>query len=892
MSVLLRRARIATLPLLLLVVGAAFGQEAFPTAGEWPCYRGGPTLQARSRLKGTITAPQVIWKQYTGALKTHFVVEPGTGDSTLQIPDPKVPTAILDTSDPRWGLAWPEGEIGGKRQQIRRTMHVTYADTHPDVPGLEKIEFESGFSKPTIGNQWQPCMARCFGWQDGAWAKLWETEPINMLFEAAPVVGDLDGDGKLEIAFLPWYDLVILNAATGAIKHRCTFTKQRSYGYLGVWNLDGYGSPELLVQADFCKHVDVLGFRSGQLKLLWQWNIEPDISHPRKVLRAYPHPVADVDGDRKPEIVLSVYNGSGDQRWHVTIHEPTSGVAKADLPGECLDGLFDLDGDGVSELLTSVTTGASPPPYGTIRVRSLRGGQPIALWEATDSAWVTWEPPLPPNANSAAIEPYRDALCRPAPGGAWVAVRQAAGGDPGQAQLLVGRWRQGGFVFGTRVSGPRVEALALSPDGALLAVGTTRPNQTAPIAISSGQGRAVNAQCEWGAKGTPVVTRPAGEARPTIVVQGQDEELVAVYPPEGGEPAVERWRTDGRGQSTGWLAEDRGPVLADLRGDGQRQVIYATASPGGGARLMVASLDLQEVWHHDFPSIPGSAPVRDTGGMILWQVAHLSDPRTLDVVVTVRRSFHGSEETYGLSGLDGHELWHRDSQVSERGVGGTPFALADLDGDGLDDVASFYPSLVYILKGTTGQDLVAQDATWEGVPAKPVYNGLPLAGDFEGTGRSSLFFATENRAMTGLVRADGSLVWWDACEAGPQSLQAIGDFDGDGKLEAMGYGYADGVRCYDTASGKVEWRLPAPMAGIPAGSASGDLNSDGRDEALFTIGSTLLCLGTVAGGASGAVLWPLDLPGPVGPPAIADLEGRGQASVLLLGRDRYIYCVR
>jgi hypothetical protein len=39
------------------------------------------------------------------------------------------------------------------------------------------------------------------------------------------------------------------------------------------------------------------------------------------------------------------------------------------------------------------------------------------------------------------------------------------------------------------------------------------------------------------------------------------------------------------------------------------------------------------------------------------------------------------------------------------------------------------------------------------------------------------------------------------------------------------------------------------------------------------------------------VEWTLDLPTSVGPPAIADVGGNGQASVLLVGADGYVYCV-
>jgi len=96
----------------------------------------------------------------------------------------------------------------------------------------------------------------------------------------------------------------------------------------------------------------------------------------------------------------------------------------------------------------------------------------------------------------------------------------------------------------------------------------------------------------------------------------------------------------------------------------------------------------------------------------------------MDVLVTVRRSMMHSEETALLSGKNGREIWRQRRQANEtqnRGVGGTPFALADFDGDGLDDIASFYPSLHYQLSGASGKNLLMKDTSWPTVKDKPVY---------------------------------------------------------------------------------------------------------------------------------------------------------------------------
>ena len=259
----------------------------------------------------------------------------------------------------------------------------------PDEPGKEKIEFESGFAKPTVNGQWQKCVGRCFARREGKWVQVWETQPIDLLFQPLPLVGDFDGDGKPEIAILPFHELLLLDARTGAIKHRCRFTDTRSYGFFGAYDLAHDGRTEFLVQADFSKHVDVLGFRDGKLTLLWQRNVEADISNPQKILRVGPNPVADVDGDGQSEVLTTIFNERGDQRWRVTVHEALTGRIKAELPDEYLAAVLALDGGGVSQLLTISATGAGVPEFGTIRVRSLKDNRLTTLWEKKNAAWET-----------------------------------------------------------------------------------------------------------------------------------------------------------------------------------------------------------------------------------------------------------------------------------------------------------------------------------------------------------------------------------------------------------------------------------------------------------------------------------------------------------------------
>ena len=183
-----------------------------------------------------------------------------------------------------------------------------------------------------------------------------------------------------------------------------------------------------------------------------------------------------------------------------------------------------------------------------------------------------------------------------------------------------------------------------------------------------------------------------------------------------------------------------------------------------------------------FPAIPGTPPVWNTGGIILWQAGHFTDRRRQDVLVTIRRSMMHSEETLLLSGRDGRELCGAIAEISQRGVGGTPFAIADFDGEGLDDAASLHPSILYVLKGTTGRDLSPRTRRGPKCRQAGLW-GPPVAGHFFNDTRPAIF---GGRSMTGVVRADGSLAWWDALDrsAGLGQRSAISTATGGSKPSA------------------------------------------------------------------------------------------------------------
>ncbi len=160
--------------------------------------------------------------------------------------------------------------------------------------------------------------------------------------------GDLDGDGKAEIATVAGSTGVCALSAKGEILWRYPLP-----GEVGAWkgptlaDLDGDKAAEVLISDD----AGWMTCLSGSGVLRWRIRSDP--------YRGGQCSVGDVDGDGKPEIVYGTESGriicldyDGNVKW---IHKGKS----TDKYGRSYTALADLDGDGLSEAVYSTSFNAA-----------------------------------------------------------------------------------------------------------------------------------------------------------------------------------------------------------------------------------------------------------------------------------------------------------------------------------------------------------------------------------------------------------------------------------------------------------------------------------------------------------------------------------------------------
>jgi len=902
----LTRARgIAFLGLILVLAVGPACSDRKPT-GEWRQFHGDKALTGRSPLAGHMMWPKVLWKQYVGTRQT--LIELGPSRNAKQSVD--LLSVALDIDRYKdlcsaYGIGGPSYDLDGDGKLKPVMDYWTYkiGKFLRGSPGLQKLDFDSGFGRTD-----DKARFRLLDRREGKWELVWQGDVVPSMFVPNPIAGDFDGDGALEAAFLPWYDVWVVDVATGKLKYKCRFTPEgsqsgRGYGWLGAFDLDGDGKCELVLLATFENHIEVMGFREGKLQVLWSRLLERGVCNKQTQLRLTPNPVGDCDGDGKLEIVLSLYDG---QQWKTEIIEGLTGRAKFTAPNRVLVGLQDVNGDGTSEMMCRSSREAMETTR--LSVLGVRSGVLREIW-ALDEADFETKPVehLPLNINCSDV--LREIVVGRCEDGA-CPVFATSGAERNGQDVKLSFWQSDARGSISRVSsavGPNLQVLAIGRNdlagGALIQAGVSACSETQVVLTNMRPLARISRKAPMPLS-PPVAGRLDGTAM-SVVVQGGNEQAVAVNPAGAGKGPSVRWVWPGRGMRTGNpLAGDGvmlgGYALADLHGDGKLATIVASRSPKGCARLAAISPCGKELWRHDFDNIPATAPDINVGGITMWFPGHFTDQRREDVLVTVRRSTMSTDETMLLDGRTGKIIWQRTVAGVQgeyrHACGGHWMSVFDYDGDGLDDALCAYID-IFVMDGKTGDILLMKLTSPGGVfgddIAKWSQFGTPIVGNVLFNNQRGIVYGG-SVCVRALLNMHGECIWSHGPIAGVPP-ECLGDIDGDGKLEILSPGNLTprGRRvfhCYESATGNLKWPLSV-LGWRTTSPVACDIDGDGREECLFGVDKSLLCIGTSDDGKSGQIRWRLNLPDFVGPAAVADLNSSGLPQILVVCEDGYLYCI-
>ncbi|MCY1058916.1 FG-GAP-like repeat-containing protein [Nannocystis sp. SCPEA4] len=263
-------------------------------------------------------------------------------------------------------------------------------------------------------------------------------------------------------------------------------------------------------------------------------------------------------------------------------------------------------------------------------------------------------------------------------------------------------------------------------------------------------------------------------------------------------------------------------------------------------------------------------------------------------------------------------------------------ALADLDGDGaLDVVVGDESGVLRALNGKTGATLWDKKSGTNEYNARGYIAAAAIA-DLDGDGKDDVIAGARDAILAAYRGRDGEVLWQQARDSGIHASPTIADFDLDGKPEVLAaWSYGD-LSVHDGATGEPRWATrvqqdeagidglfatPVPLAGDPgvivAGTAWWDENDgvvlvgaerrefrsfeqrvsasavvmdfadDGRLDAIVGTEKGLLLAFSPDGGRRELA----KLGGPIEAPAmVADVDGDGTQELLVASNDGSLTC--
>jgi hypothetical protein len=750
---------------------------------------------------------------------------------------------------------------------------------------------------------------------------LWMDDAFHPTVAAA----DMDNDGVDELVVSKLCGLYVFNVLTGTLTRSIRWTsngeRHRNYGLLQLVDIDGDGSREVVIVAErVARHIAVIdNDGKGNLTPLWDRFVEFIYPNDTTELRHTGNSVQDVDGDGKPELVVSLFNARNDGRWWLEILDPRTGICKLEMPDKYLWGVQDVDGDGVPEILMGTERLRNPVPFSTVEVVSVKGLKPVTRWSCDHARFAGRG--LRPSGWKSNFRPVQfghdETWTEPADGGSTLFLFTVAA-DRARSLSEV-TWKYG------KIS-TRSTELGSTGEYVLSALADVDGDGVNECIVSENNGRihvvrgGKGIQATW-AVGFRLQLEGFSAARPgavPVVYRSQQGPLISVLDNTNRlhqiqverKGAVERWTRRGRG----WMGYDNCfhcGYVRDLDNDGEMELMLVNPEREDCSELLALSPDgaVKRSWM--FKDVPPPAPTRI--GLYEWVAVDGNDG--MNIIASSYASYSmNSEQTVAID-LNNRRQWHH-GQYGEgewgRGVGPwSAYSVHQKPGE-RPQILFLAKDLLCRMDARSGRwirdpwilwratNSVMNQPDWDftkdrqadfGTEKDPfTAYGSPILLDLDRDGNEEILVAGCFGGF-GLLRDDYTIVWWKRTPFTDLMLRlpGIADLRGDGRL-CIGVCHANGVfSCLDGATGSELWTLD--LKSTSADIVSCDIDGDGREE--FIVGTTdgrLLAIGLSPSGR-GTVKWSVDIGFALGNPIVADVDGDGFCEILVVSGDGKLVCV-
>jgi hypothetical protein len=403
--------------------------------GFWPETQNNSFRTGRAEMKGGIVEPGILWKYYRGGnLNPNNVAVDEEGNIFFSI------NGVVKAVDNGLNSLWVSENFSASRifkiidlnndgtkelvvagnlgirimNKENGSIQSIIPTESPDFAKFADVN-EDGFIDLVVRGKWNSKDVRAYDFSSGVSSPqmIWQiTENIeNYGFELA--FGDLNNDGEKELITdrISGGLISVFKSSDGTLIRDKARVLEGNYanGLNQIVNVDNDDQNEFIFTGNTSSEnskgsysITIYDFVDDAVS----WQYEYGWNTVNKGFRMVPGSVADFNGDGVIDIVVSVFNntleGATDKDgvnapdiWTTLIYRGDNGLLQARLDNTYLEGVADLNGDGVDEFIIKSAPDSSKKlrTYSTISSYSFdMGGSFVKLWSKEKVRVVTKTP--------------------------------------------------------------------------------------------------------------------------------------------------------------------------------------------------------------------------------------------------------------------------------------------------------------------------------------------------------------------------------------------------------------------------------------------------------------------------------------------------------------------